>query len=146
MPLHIGAYLNSAVNWMSVLHNIDSDLVVAVVYQESGGQATAVGDDGHSVGLMQLHDEGAGSGMSVEARIDPLTNLHVGCGYLADCIARAPSEEIALVWYNAGQGGWERMGRPSETGYSRAVLAIRDRIRSEGYRVVGLGRAGLKWR
>ncbi len=33
----------------------------------------AVGDNGHSVGLWQMHDQGEGAGMSVEQRADPAT-------------------------------------------------------------------------
>lgn len=36
--------------------------------QESGGREDAVGDSGHSVGLWQLHDQGAGWGLTVEQR------------------------------------------------------------------------------
>lgn len=45
--------------------------VLAMMKVESGGNPEAIGDNGHSVGLFQMHDQGAGHGMSVEARKDP---------------------------------------------------------------------------
>lgn len=51
---------------------IAAALVNAVA--ESGLNPNAVGDSGASVGLFQLHERGAGKGMSVAARKDPVTN------------------------------------------------------------------------
>jgi hypothetical protein len=41
---------------------------------ESGLNPSAPGDSGHSIGLFQLHDGGAGKGMSVADRKDPAIN------------------------------------------------------------------------
>lgn len=41
---------------------------------ESDLSNAAVGDSGHSVGLFQLYDSGAGKGMTVEERMDPYIN------------------------------------------------------------------------
>jgi hypothetical protein len=51
---------------------IAAALVNAVA--ESGLNPNAVGDSGASVGLFQLHERGAGKGMTVAARKDPVTN------------------------------------------------------------------------
>lgn len=47
------------------------DHVLALIQTESSGRTDAIGDNGHSVGLFQLHDRGVGHGMSVEQRKDP---------------------------------------------------------------------------
>lgn len=47
---------------------------VANAYRESALDPTAVGDSGHSVGLFQLYDKGAGAGYSVAERMDPRIN------------------------------------------------------------------------
>lgn len=47
---------------------------VANAYAESRLDPLAIGDGGASVGLFQLHADGAGAGLSVEARQDPRTN------------------------------------------------------------------------
>ena len=43
-------------------------------YAESGWNANAVGDGGHSIGLFQLNDWGAGKGIDKELRKDPRVN------------------------------------------------------------------------
>lgn len=45
-------------------------ILAAGSYAESGWNPNAVGDNGHSVGIFQMHDAGAGSGMG-ESRRDP---------------------------------------------------------------------------
>ena len=46
--------------------------------------ANAVGDGGASVGLLQLHDEYQGAGMTVEQREDPEANLSVSMRAIAE--------------------------------------------------------------
>ena len=47
---------------------------IANAYAESKLNAAAVGDSGHSIGLFQLSDWGAGHDLSVEYRLDPRNN------------------------------------------------------------------------
>jgi hypothetical protein len=49
--------------------------VLATIYCESGGNPKAVGDAGHSIGLLQMHDQGSGAGMSVAERENPDTQF-----------------------------------------------------------------------
>ena len=46
----------------------------ANAWQESKFDPDASGDNGHAIGLFQLHDSGVGEGMSVAARKDPVIN------------------------------------------------------------------------
>jgi hypothetical protein len=46
-------------------------IIVAAALAESGGNTEAVGDNGHSIGLWQMHDQGLGAGMSRDERHDP---------------------------------------------------------------------------
>lgn len=57
-------------------YGIDPALAVAVAHVETGGlfDARIRGDNGHSIGLFQLHDRGQGSNMTVEQREDPRQN------------------------------------------------------------------------
>lgn len=48
---------------------------VANAYHESGLNPMASGDSGNSIGLFQLNKYGAGGGMTVESRQDPLINI-----------------------------------------------------------------------
>jgi len=54
----------------------DKIIAAAIVnaHGESGLKAYAAGDRGHSIGLFQLHSRGAGKGLSVEYRKDPVNN------------------------------------------------------------------------
>lgn len=58
-------------------HGVPGPIIAAAIvnaHAESSLNPGAVGDSGHSVGLFQLHDKGAGKGMSVAARKDPAQN------------------------------------------------------------------------
>jgi len=68
-------------------YNVPPLLLKAVMLIESGGDPSAVGDNGHSVGLFQLHDQGYGHGMG-DARFDPEAN--------ADRAARG----LAASWHD----------------------------------------------
>ncbi len=58
-------------------YNVPPLFLKAVMLSESGGRPDAVGDQSHSVGLFQLHDQGYGTGMS-DTRFDPETNADRG--------------------------------------------------------------------
>lgn len=45
--------------------------VLSTLDAESGGRVDAVGDAGHSIGLFQMHDLGAGHGMTIKQRENP---------------------------------------------------------------------------
>lgn len=50
---------------------VPAEIILAIIQAESGGNQYAVGDSGASVGLFQMHDRGAGYGLTVEQRYDP---------------------------------------------------------------------------
>lgn len=118
--------LPSNIYWPLIIaakrHALEPELVAAVCQQESGFDPEAIGDAGHSVGLMQLHDQGAGHGLSVQERKDPATNLEVGSRYLANMIDRTGSIEDGLSAYNQGYNGWQRRGRSANLAYVNSVL------------------------
>jgi tape measure domain-containing protein len=66
---NIGIIVREALN-----ANVDPAIALALAKVESGFNAKAVGDQGHSVGLFQLNDRGAGAGLTKEQRMDPATN------------------------------------------------------------------------
>jgi soluble lytic murein transglycosylase-like protein len=106
-------------------YNVEPELIAAVIHWESGFDPNASGDDGHSIGLMQLHDQGAGAGWTVEQRRDPATNIDVGAAYLRRCLdATAGSIPDALSAYNQGIGGWRERGRSFNPRYVDGVYAL----------------------
>lgn len=56
----------------------------AIVLEESGGRPDALGDQGMSVGLLQLYDAGQGAGMTKAERKDPDLNLAAGMPYVRE--------------------------------------------------------------
>ena len=63
-------------------YSVSAAFLGAVMMAESGGDPRAVGDEGASVGLFQLHERGMGAGLG-ELRFDPELNAAVGARGLA---------------------------------------------------------------
>jgi soluble lytic murein transglycosylase-like protein len=118
-------------------HDIDYELLQALVATESGFDAQAVSPKG-ARGLMQLMPATAERyGVRGDARttqenklFDPRVNVAAGSRYLRDLIGRFQgSIELALAAYNAGEGAVQRAGNRipdyRETqNYVRTVLQL----------------------
>ena len=112
------------VDGYSEIHELDPDLVRAVIYVESGGNPRAVSPQGAS-GLMQLMPQ-TFADLSAEERFDPERNISSGTQYLRQMLDRFKSVELALWAYNAGPTAVEREIMPSETReYIPRVLRVR---------------------
>jgi len=108
----------------SHLNGLDADLVKAVVYTESGGDARALSPQG-AAGLMQLMPATARD-LGVTDPFDAEQNLSSGTRYLRALLNRFGSDELALWAYNAGPGAVSRGHVPSETQeYIPAVMRVR---------------------
>ena len=98
-------------------YNVPPLFLKAVMLSESGGRPDAVGDNGHSVGLFQLHDQGYGAGMG-DTRYDPETNAYRGARGLAEAWhagdkAGFSGENAVRAAYNYSfnpGGGWAYQG------------------------------------
>jgi hypothetical protein len=92
----------------------DPDLLVATVNQESGGNARAVGDNGHSRGIFQENDRGRGAGLSPEQSFDPYASTE-----------RAIQEFNATYRPGLTRGQWAAAAqRPADrSGYARSIDA-----------------------
>lgn len=98
-------------------YNVPPLFLKAVMLSESGGRPDAVGDQGHSVGLFQLHDQGYGTGMG-DTRFDPETNADRGARGLAEAWhagdkAGFSGENAVRAAYNYSfnpGGGWAYQG------------------------------------
>ncbi len=87
---------------------LSPDLVLGVITEESGGNATIVSPAG-AVGLMQLEPGTAQYlGINPAELSDPQVNLVAGCLYLKDMLALfGGNTSLALSAYNAGPGAVE---------------------------------------
>ncbi len=85
-------------------YGLDPLLVLAVIGQESNYKADAVGDDGLSMGLMQVQEDCHEDRMDRLGAVDlmnPYDNAVTGIDYLAECIERG-GLEWGLMCYNGG--------------------------------------------
>jgi len=99
-------------------HNLEYELLQALIATESGFDAEAVSPKG-AMGLMQIMPGTAaryGVASDKNARLerklfDPATNIKVGSRYLRDLLNRFPGQlELVLAAYNAGEGAVQRAG------------------------------------
>ena len=126
-PTKLLAFFDSSPSYKSVRkilqdassdHNIDYELLQALIATESGFNTTAVSPKG-AIGLMQLMPDTARRygvdsdrhGPLERKLTDPRTNIRAGVRYLRDLINMFPGElELALAAYNAGEGAVMRAG------------------------------------
>lgn len=86
-------------------NNLDPYLVAALIKAESGFNENAHSHIAH--GLMQLTDDTARfvsekTGLDYDKRLEPRTNIRMGCWYLAYLIDKFGDIHTALCAYNAG--------------------------------------------
>lgn len=130
--LVVDRFLYDLVAAVAADQGVPRELALAVVMHESGGNPDSTGDAGHSIGLMQLHDQGAGAGMSVEKRRNAYRNITRGIEHLSSLYNPLRGWRGALMCYNMGEAGWANAGCPQDTGYSVAVMALWSRIIAAG--------------
>lgn len=99
-------------------HNIDMELLQALIATESGFDSSAVSPKG-AIGLMQIMPATArrygvegDKRLALEQKLtDPKINIKTGTRYLRDLINMFPGQlELALAAYNAGEGAVQRAG------------------------------------
>lgn len=111
-------------------HQLDPDLVRAVIYVESAGDPLAVSRAG-AAGLMQLMPATAAE-LGVENRFDPEQSIASGTRYLRALLDRFRSTEVALWAYNAGPEAVTRGRMPRETRhYVPQVLKLRHDLKRQ---------------
>lgn len=100
------AQIFSIVQSIAALYGIDPYLVMAVIHQESGGNAKAVSRAG-AIGLMQLMPQTAAD-LGVSNPYNPQQNVRGGIAYLAYLLHLFKGNVVwALAAYNAGPGAVE---------------------------------------
>lgn len=117
---------------------VDPKLAVAMMLVESGGNNQAIGDNGTSFGLFQLHEGGmlTSAGLTPEQAFDPETNARVSLGNLAriDDQYANPGEAAAASQRPADPEGYARkvnesMGQAAEL-IAQAENAERQQVAS----------------
>jgi len=101
------AEVDSAIELAAARHNVDPNLVRAVIKVESNFNPQAVSRKG-AVGLMQLMPSTA-RGLSVTDPFDPQQNVEAGVRHLRSLLDNNSGDlPRTLAAYNAGQGAVER--------------------------------------
>ncbi|MDP3772645.1 MAG: hypothetical protein Q8Q85_00075 [Gemmatimonadales bacterium] len=103
-------------------------------YAESGLNPAASGDKARSIGLFQLHEKGAGAGMTAAQRADPVTNTRRILGVVQGSYGRR-LRELALL---SG-------GHPAAVAKLAAVFST-DIERPANTALAEMHRAALAWR
>lgn len=84
-------------------YGISPKLVKAIIEVESGCDANAIGDNGDSLGLMQIqpryHAQRLKEG---ESLLDPKVNVRIGCEILSEIMTEYGTLDEVLTVYNAG--------------------------------------------
>ena len=112
--------------------SISPYLIMAICEQESDFNSLAVGDNGRSIGLMQIqqcyHVERMAE-LNVTDLTDAQSNVVVGVDYLLELFYKNPSLEWVLMAYNGGEAYADRMtakGTISE--YATEVISRCDEL------------------
>jgi hypothetical protein len=103
----------NVINSMAEKYGVSSDMIKAIISQESDGIASAVGDDGVSIGLMQISSVAAEDvGMAIQFNNnakEPAVNIEIGTAYYKILYSKYNDERLALAAYNWGQGNIDKV-------------------------------------
>ena len=115
--------------------DIDPELVIAVIWRESRFKAKAVGDNGNSLGLMQIQPRWHSERMDrldCPDLLDPYQNITVGIDILDDLFDSGKSVEWVLMAYNGGRSYANRNVKAGKiSSYAKNVLNYRDELIKE---------------
>lgn len=107
VPVPLKVEITSLLKGAEQRHNVDVDLLAAVVRAESGGRTKAVSHAG-AQGLMQLMP-GTARTLGVTDTFAPEQNIDGGSAYLDQLLTRYHDNlQFALAAYNAGPGAVDR--------------------------------------
>lgn len=96
---------NEMIDDIAVRSGVDPNIVKAIIMEESGGNPNAVGDNGESIGLMQIqpkHHKKKMEELGIVSLFDPQENVILGCSILSDLYDKYGNYEDALSAYNSG--------------------------------------------
>lgn len=112
--------------------DVDPAIVIAIIKRESNFDTLAVGDEGNSLGLMQIQPRWSIDRMKeLECGnlLDPYQNVKVGIDILADLMEEEEPLEWVLMAYNGGNAYADRLageGRVSE--YAKKVIEMSEEL------------------
>lgn len=96
---------NNHIDKMAKRYGLDSRIIKALIEEESGWLSSAEGDDGESIGLMQIQERWHKKRMKrlgVTNLYDSEQNITVGCDILSELLNKYGNYKDALSVYNSG--------------------------------------------
>jgi hypothetical protein len=96
---------NNHIDKMAKRYGLNPDIIKALIEEESGWLSSAEGDDGESIGLMQIQERWHKDRMKrlgVNDLYDSEQNITVGCDILSELLNKYGNYEDALSVYNSG--------------------------------------------
>ena len=137
--------IDDVIDRTAAKHNVDANLVRAIIKQESNFNPTAVSNKG-AMGLMQLMP-GTARQLGVTDPFDPQQNVDAGVRHLKHLLDDFNGDvALSLAAYNAGEGAVTRNnGVPPYRETQNYVKRITERAGvTPGTRVVGASRSPVK--
>lgn len=106
--------------------SLSFELVMSIIYEESGWDPECISDDGESVGLMQIQEKWHKELMDKTGctdLTDPVQNVRVGTALLKRHFITYQDPAWALMAYNGGQAYADRMIKANKTSaYAKRIL------------------------
>ena len=96
---------NNHIDKMAKRYGLNPDIIKALIEEESGWISSAEGDDGSSIGLMQIQERWHKDRMKrlgVTDLYNPEQNITVGCDILSELLNKYGNYKDALSVYNSG--------------------------------------------
>lgn len=128
VPLDEG--LQSFIFQLCEERNIEPSMVIAVIQRESQFNSQAIGDNGKSLGLMQIQPrwhQGRMEKLGCTDLLNPYQNVEVGIDYLDELMSYGYSIEWVLMAYNGGPShAHSKMAEGVVTDYAATVLSNSD--------------------
>lgn len=96
---------NNHIDKIAKQYGLNPDIIKALIEEESGWLASAEGDDGNSIGLMQIRERWHKDRMKrlgVTNLYSPEENITVGCDILSELLKKYGNYKDALSVYNSG--------------------------------------------
>lgn len=96
---------NNHIDKMAERYGLNPDIIKALIEEESGWFSSAEGDDGNSIGLMQIQERWHKNRMKrlgVTDLYNPEQNITVGCDILSELLNKYGNYKDALSAYNSG--------------------------------------------
>lgn len=116
-------------------YGVDMPLVLAIIGQESNYRPDAVGDNGNSLGLMQIQPrwhQARMDDLGVTDLLDPYQNVTVGIDLLAELISENKGTEWAVAAYNAGAEIADYNNAiGTRTEYTESVMMLKEMIEND---------------